>query len=150
MNLTGCSESGPWTGGIRNRRVWREASLLGRRHLRFGGMQPSYLDFIGIVICTAPFAVQAELREPAWEPHRTAYWRYMGHAMSLLSAHIGDQATAPDRCLDFIEAHAAPSEEGSRLYAQLEARHPWHVGQASLALPERALAVVGDLKGIRC
>jgi hypothetical protein len=149
MNVTGCTENDPWTGGIRNRRVWRQACLLGRRHLGFGGMQPNYLDFIGTVISTAPLTVRAELRASA-DPRRGGYWRYMGHAMSLLSAHIGDETTAQDRCLDFIEAHAAPSEEGSRLCALLEARHPWYVGQAIPALPERARAVISDLKGARC
>jgi hypothetical protein len=150
MNLTGCTENDLWTGGIRNRRVWRQASLLGRHHLGFGGMQSGYLDFIGIVISTAPFAVRAELRASGWNLCRGDYWRYMGHAMSLLSAHIGDEATAQDHCLNFIEAHAAPSQEGSRLYKLLEARHPSYVGQAIPALPEQVRVVIGDLKGARC
>jgi hypothetical protein len=150
LNLTGCAQDDRWADGIRNRRVWRQVSLLGRRHLGFGGMRPGYLDFIAMVISTAPFAVRAELRAPAWAPRRSGYWRYMSHAMSLLSANIGDAATARDRCLDFLETRAAPSEEGRRLYLSLAARHPWYVDKASSALPDRARAVIGELKDARC
>lgn len=150
MNITGCPENDLWDGGIKNRRVWRQASLLGSRHLGFGGMRPGYLDFIGTVITAAPFAVRAELRAPAWEQRRGDYWRYMGHAMSLLDADIGDEATAWSRCLDFTNAQAAPSAEGGRLYALLKARHSWYVAQAVPALPPSAQAVVDDLEGARC
>lgn len=150
MNITGCTQNDLWNGGIRNRRVWRQAGRLGRRHLGFDEMQPCYLDFIGTVITAAPLAVRAELRVPSWEQRREGYWRYMGHAMSLLSADIGDEITARSRCLSFIDDQAASSEEGSRLYALLRAHHPWYVEQATPVLPERIQAVVGDLRGARC
>jgi hypothetical protein len=119
--------------------------MLGRNHARFSGMQPEYLDFIGTVIALAPLEVRTELQAPAYGQRRRRYWRYMSHATSLLSADIGDESTAQDRCRDFIDAYAAPSGEGSRLYASLQARHPWYVERAASMLPARAQAIVSDL-----
>ena len=145
MNITGCTEHPSWRGGIRNHRVWRQASLLGRHHAGFSGMRPEYLDFIGTVITLAPFEVRKELRAPAYGQQRRNYWRYMSHATSLCSADIGDEQTARDRCQYFIDNYAAPSREGSLLYGSLQARHPWYVERALPLLPARAQASIGDL-----
>jgi len=145
MNITGCTEHDCWRGGIRNHRVRRQASLLGCHHARFSGMQPEYLDFIGTVITLAPLEVRTELQAPSYGQRRRSYWRYMSHATSLLSADIGDESSARDRCRGFIDAYAAPSGEGSRLYESLQARHPWYVERAAPMLPARARAIVSDL-----
>lgn len=145
MNVTGCTEDDSWRGGIRNHRVRRQASLLGRHHAGFSGMRPEYLDFIGTVIALAPLEVRKELRAPTYSQQRRNYWRYMSHATSLCRADIGDEPTARDRCQYFIDAFAAPSREGSRLYGSLQARHPWYVERASPLLPARAQAIIGDL-----
>jgi hypothetical protein len=146
MNITGCTEHDSWGGGIRNRRVQRQASLLGRCHAGFSGMKREYLDFIGAVVTLAPLEVRAELRTPVDAGLRCGYWRYMSHAISLLNADIGDEPSAWDRCRDFVDAYGAPSSEGRRLYASLQSRHPWYVDRAVPILPGRAQSVVSTLK----
>jgi hypothetical protein len=108
-------------------------------------MRPEYLDFIGTVIALAPLEVRTELQASGYGQRRRRYWRYMSHATSLLGADIGDESTARDRCRSFIDAYAAPSAEGGRLYESLQARHPWYVERAALMLPGPAQATVGDL-----
>src|SRR5689334_1108068 len=135
MNITGCTENDYWRGGIKNRRVQRQASMLGRRHIEFSGMRLEYLDFIGAIVTLAPLEVRGRLAGPGHARLCRGYWHYMRHAMSLLNADIGDESTARDRCWDFINAHAASSSEGSRLYASLQAHHPWHVERAVRMLP---------------
>jgi hypothetical protein len=145
MNITGCTDHDRWRGGIRNQQVRRQANLLGSHHARFAGMRPEYLDFIGTVITMAPLEVQTKLPAIAHVQRRRSYWRYMNHAMSLLGADVGEESTARDRCLDFIDAYGAPSSEGSRLYASLDARHPSYVERAAAMLPAQAQAIVSEL-----
>jgi hypothetical protein len=145
MNITGCTESDHWRGGISNRRVQRQASLLGRRHVNFTGMRLEYLDFISTVVALAPLEVRAHLGAPVDVRLRSGYWRYMRHATSLLNAGIGDEVNAGDRCRDFIDTWATPSAEGSRMCVSLRAHHPWHVDRAVPMLPGRARAVVSNL-----
>jgi hypothetical protein len=147
MNLTGCTDDEHWRGGIRNPRVRRQADLLGRHHARFGGMRPGYLDFIGVATTLAPLEVRTEQRTPVQGRCRRNYWRYMSRATSLLSADIGDEASARDRCRSFVDAYAAPSGEGSRLYASLREHHPQYVAQAAPILPGRARELVDELAG---
>jgi hypothetical protein len=151
MNITGCTEDDYWYGGIRNCQVRRQAGLLGRRHAGFSGMRPDFLDFIGVVTTLAPLEVQAEQQSPVQGRCRRSYWRYMSYATSLLSADIGDESTARDRCRSFVDAYAAPSGEGGRLYASLRSHHPRYVEQATSMLPGRAQELVNDLaKSIAC
>jgi hypothetical protein len=145
MNITGCTERDRWRGGIKNRQVMRQASLLGRHHAGFTGMQPEHLDFIGTVITLAPLEVRRELQVPGYGRRRRSYWRYMSYATSLMNADIGDESTARDRCWSFVDAYAGSSGEGSRLYASLYANHPWYVERAVSMLPPQAQAIVSDL-----
>lgn len=145
MNITGCAAQDPWRGGIRNPQVRRQARLLGRYHDGFSGMRPEYVDFIGAVIALAPLKARPELRTSAWDRRRQSYWRYMSCALSLLGARLGDEAAARERCLAFVDAHAAPSAEGRRLFKFLYAHHPRYVEWAVSLLPPRAGAAVGDL-----
>lgn len=151
MNITGCTKNDQLRGGISNLRVQRQARLLGHRHAKFNGMRPDYLDFIGTVVTLAPLEVRARLDSFTDPQLQGRYWRYMHRAMSLLCADIGDETGARDRCLAFIDAHAAASTEGSRLYASLQARHPRYVERAMCILPPRVQAIIGDLaEGITC
>jgi hypothetical protein len=145
MNITGCAGNDWRGGGIRNPRVQRQACLLGRRHAKFNGMRSDYLDFIATVVTLAPLQAGTGLDAPADAQLRGRYWRYMWHAMSLLGADIGDEPGAGDRCLAFIDAHAAASSEGGRLYTSLLARHPRYVERAIPLLPAQAQAIVSDL-----
>jgi hypothetical protein len=146
MNLTGCVGNEWFGGGIRNLRVQRQACLLGRRHANFRGMRSDYIDFIATVITVAALEVRTGLAAPADAQLQDRYWRYMWHATLLLGADIGDEPEARDRCLAFLDAHAAASSEGSQLYASLQARHPRYVEQAVPLLPVRARAVISDLE----
>jgi len=145
MNITGCTEDDRWCGGIRNRQVQRQASLLGRHHAGFRGMKPEYLDFVGAVVALAPLEVRARLEAPVDAGLRRSYWRYMSHAMLLMKADIGDEPTAWDRCLDFIDAHAGHSGEACRLYESLRSRHSWYVERTVPMLPLRVRAAVDTL-----
>jgi hypothetical protein len=144
MNITGCTKHDRWRGGIKNRQVMRQASLLGRHHAGFTGMQSEYLDFIGAVITLAPLEVRTKLQAPAYGQRRRSYWRYMSYATSLLSTDIGDESTARDRCWGFVDTYAAPSGEGGRLYASLYSSHPWYVERAASLLPPQAQVIVSD------
>ncbi|MGH3407905.1 MAG: hypothetical protein ACRDRJ_36190 [Streptosporangiaceae bacterium] len=108
-------------------------------------MRPEYLDFIGAVITMAPLEARPELRSPGCDQPRRGYWRYMTCAVSLLGADIGDEPAARGRCQRFIDAHAAPSGEGERLYESLYAHHPRYVERAVSLLPPPARAIVDDL-----
>lgn len=146
MNITGCTEQDAWSGGIRNRRVQRQASLLGRRHAGFSGMKRQYLDFVAAAVTLAPLEVRVGLRMSVDTRICSSYWRYMRNATSLLDADIGDEPSARDRCRGFVDAYGAPSAEGSRLYASLESHHPWYVDLAVPLLPAHARAIVSTLK----
>lgn len=148
MNMTGCITNDEWSGGIQNPRVQRAAYLLGVHHLQFRGMQPNYLNFIGTAVALAPLEVRTAFQIRVDAALRHKYWRYMSRAMSLLSADIGDEPSARDRCLAFIEAHAAPSDEGSRLYASLHSCHPRYTEEAILLLPTQAQRVIGEF--VKC
>jgi hypothetical protein len=145
MNITGCIKNDRCGGGIRNPRVQRQACLLGRRHATFSGMRSDYLDFIATAVTLAPLEARTGLAAPVDAELQRRYWRYMWYATSLLGADMADEPEARDRCLAFVDVHAAVSSEGSRLYASLQGRHPRYVERAIPLLPARSQAIIGGL-----
>jgi hypothetical protein len=142
VDLTGQSA---WQGGIKNARVQHMAEALYKRHVDFAGMQPEYMDFIGAIIALGPLRVLQRAQQYVHDQDRAGYWRYMKHALSLLGADIGSEEAAQDNCASFIEAHSAPSADGSILLESLVQHHPRFVERAVPALFRRSRSTVSEL-----
>jgi hypothetical protein len=142
INLTKQSE---WQGGIRNTRIRHMAEKLKQRHANFDGMRPEYINFIGAIIALSPLRVLQYGQQHVDGQDRAGYWRYMTHALSLLGADVGAEDAAQAGCASFIEAHAAPSADGSMLFESLAQHHPRFVERAVPALFSRSRSTVAAL-----
>jgi hypothetical protein len=143
--LVGLDDSPRWRDGIRNGAVRRLAIGLGERHSRFVGMKREYHNFIGAIIALAPLRARRTQNNPLAEEDRSAYWRYMSHAMALVGAEFGPEPVATEQCRLFVDAHADASIDGLHLFNSLYHHHPKHVHAAVPALFDTSRAALQAL-----
>jgi hypothetical protein len=145
--MLGVDDQASWHGGIANPRVRRLAGTVHEHHRRFAGMKTAYLDFLAATLTLAPLRVRRCLGAPLGEGDRGRYWRYMGHAMSLVGGGGLSERVAEERCRQFVEARAGVSADGERLYSALLMRHPRYVQLAGPVLYAASRRVVQEMTG---
>lgn len=143
--LVGLDDAPKWDGGVRNGNVRQLAADLGDRHRRFVGMRVEYLDVMAAVIALAPLRVRTVLALTDAAADRIAYWRYMRHVVALIGAELAAEEVAVAMCQSFVDVHAGTCEDGRRMFAALNDRHPDHVAAAVLALFERSRIALDQL-----
>ena len=94
---------------------------------------------LALAVIGGAVAVPALTAAPAdW----SAYWRYMRQVMALTGAELADEGVAVAECQSFVDTHAGTCEDGRRMFADINDRHPDHVAVAVPALFERSRAAL--------